>query len=145
MKKQTHCKRGHTYIEGSFYLSVHKDGHEFRQCKQCLREYQRARYAALSPEERAARRKSFPSAAKGKHYQRKYKYGITEAAYRELLIAQDGLCIVCLKEGATHLDHDHETGTVRGILCGSCNRAIGLFREDPDALEFAAEYVKGVA
>jgi hypothetical protein len=58
---------------------------------------------------------------------------------------RDGLCIVCLKTPATHIDHDHDTGRVRGILCGSCNRALGLLRDDVEALLFAAEYVKGDA
>jgi len=40
-----------------------------------------------------------------------------------------------------HVDHDHGTGEIRGLLCVRCNNALGLFREDPDLLKRAARYV----
>ena len=54
-------------------------------------------------------------------------------------------CSICLsppKEGRRlHVDHDHNTGRVRGLLCGPCNRAIGLFRDKPEVMTAAAAYL----
>lgn len=62
------------------------------------------------------------------------KYGIDIAAYEELLEKQGGCCIICgdrlLPGFKTHVDHNHVTGKVRGLLCHPCNVAIGFMRED---------------
>lgn len=44
---------------------------------------------------------------------------------------------------ATSARHDHLTGEIRGILCLSCNQALGHFRDDPDVLPRAADHVRG--
>lgn len=61
------------------------------------------------------------------------KYGITVEDYDRLLAQQQGLCAICGSErGATsfHVDHDHNTGKVRGFLCARCNIALGGFGDD---------------
>jgi len=73
------------------------------------------------------------------------KYGITADAYDRMLVEQDHRCAVCLQgaNGRTwHVDHCHETGTVRGILCDNCNRGIGHLRDAPALLRRAAEYIE---
>ena len=64
----------------------------------------------------------------------------------ELHARQGGKCAICgtqyvlgLKRLA--LDHCHETGRIRGLLCGSCNRGLGLFRDNPERLRKAIEYL----
>jgi hypothetical protein len=73
-------------------------------------------------------------------------FGISADEFDELLEKQGGGCAVCGKRpervASLHLDHDHETGGVRGILCLSCNQGIGKFRDDPDLLERAASYLR---
>lgn len=52
-------------------------------------------------------------------------------------------CMVCHRTPTgLSIDHDHSTGSVRGVLCGDCNRAIGLFRDDPELMRRAADYVE---
>jgi hypothetical protein len=75
-------------------------------------------------------------------------YGITIEQYDALLIAQGGRCAVCRGSGdgkPWHVDHCHDTGEVRGILCALCNRGIGHFRESADLLRAAANYLERAA
>ncbi|GAC1646590.1 MAG: hypothetical protein NVS9B15_04750 [Acidobacteriaceae bacterium] len=61
-----------------------------------------------------------------------------------MTVAQNGLCAICRKPtvGRLHVDHDALTGAVRALLCGSCNRAIGLFDHNPETLRAAAIYLE---
>ena len=77
------------------------------------------------------------------------KYGITLAHYDEMLERQENTCAICgltPEENGKRLcvDHNHETGEVRGLLCDDCNRGIGTFRDNPVSLARAAEYLLGV-
>lgn len=62
-----------------------------------------------------------------------------------MLAAQDGRCPICLRKLVEKplppVDHEHTTGRIRGIPCGSCNRAIGMLRDDPDNFRRGAEYL----
>lgn len=70
-------------------------------------------------------------------------YGLTETE-RDLLIAsQGGVCCICLAAPPAHVDHSHETGRVRGVLCFSCNAALGQFKDQPEVIRRAAAYVEG--
>jgi len=80
----------------------------------------------------------------------KKNYGITIDDYRDMLDKQDHKCGICGGEGFTMkeehkvklvVDHDHQTGNVRGLLCHNCNRALGLFHDDPKALNKAIDWV----
>lgn len=74
----------------------------------------------------------------------KTKYGITWSEFEEMYESQKGLCAICKKEEKNRmlsLDHSHVTKKVRGLLCGSCNRGLGLFKDDPKLLQAAKEYV----
>ncbi|MDX2932145.1 endonuclease domain-containing protein [Streptomyces ipomoeae] len=73
------------------------------------------------------------------------KYGLTEAGRDELIAFQGGVCCICLSAPATHVDHCHNTGRVRGVLCFNCNSGLGLLRDDPAAMNRAADYLEGNA
>lgn len=79
----------------------------------------------------------------GKRGNLKANYGITVEAYDALFVAQDGKCAICRGDGtrALAVDHCHETGLIRGLLCDSCNNGLGRFRDDADLLLRAAEYL----
>ncbi|MFF4758042.1 endonuclease VII domain-containing protein [Streptomyces sp. NPDC001292] len=82
-------------------------------------------------------------AAEGRAGHLKRQYGITEAERDEMVASQMGLCVICLKAPAVHVDHCHNTGKVRGVLCFNCNSAIGKLGDDPDAVRRAAAYLEG--
>ncbi|MFK4120743.1 endonuclease VII domain-containing protein [Streptomyces longwoodensis] len=84
-------------------------------------------------------------AAQGRADHLKRHYGLTEADRDAMIAGQKGLCGICLKAPAVHVDHCHRTGKVRGVLCFNCNSAIGKLGDDPDAIRRAAAYLEGTS
>jgi hypothetical protein len=86
-----------------------------------------------------------PAAVRAMHL--KSAYGITPEEYEALLTAQGGGCKVCAappegeKHKCLHVDHDHTTGAVRGLLCHRCNTALGLLQEDKERMLALAAYL----
>lgn len=76
------------------------------------------------------------------------KYGITLEAYGALLADQGGVCRLCgtpekdARHGVLDVDHDHETGQIRGLLCHRCNWALGIMRDDLTWLRAAVAYLE---
>lgn len=77
----------------------------------------------------------------------KKKYGITIDDYDKMVIQQNNSCAIC--EGVLidsrgfrpHVDHCHETGKVRGVLCGDCNKALGMFKDSIERIQKAYNYL----
>ncbi|MCJ1709252.1 endonuclease domain-containing protein [Microbacterium sp. VKM Ac-2923] len=69
------------------------------------------------------------------------RYGVKAPDLHAALAAHDG-CHICGALGATHIDHDHATGIVRGILCSTCNTGLGMLRDSPVILRAAANYIE---
>ena len=73
------------------------------------------------------------------------KYGITQADYNALLAKQKGGCAICGRKPSArislHVDHDHRTKRIRGLLCFRCNNAIGDFGDNPELIRHAAAYL----
>lgn len=70
------------------------------------------------------------------------KFGISPGEFHRMLVAQSGLCPVCDSDMKNpHVDHDHETGAIRGLLCSRCNKAIGQFDDDQQLLINAIRYL----
>ncbi|MFJ2772390.1 endonuclease VII domain-containing protein [Streptomyces sp. NPDC087300] len=82
-------------------------------------------------------------AVQGRAGHLKRQYGMTEAQRDELIASQKGLCVICLSAPAVHVDHCHETGKVRGVLCFNCNSGIGKLGDDPDKTRRATAYLEG--
>lgn len=86
-------------------------------------------------------------------YDLKHNYGMTQEAYDTLNSAQCGKCLICFKSAQERrksdtnlvVDHDHVTGKIRGLLCGRCNSAIGMFRDKIELLEKAIIYLESNA
>ena len=70
------------------------------------------------------------------------RYGLTQEEVVELKVVQGGLCALCRERPAKHVDHDHRTGQVRGVLCFQCNAGLGQFADRPEMLEAAVRYLK---
>jgi hypothetical protein len=72
-------------------------------------------------------------------------YGIEPEQYKQMHVDQDGKCAICGVEPKTkrglHIDHCHDTGVIRGLLCGGCNTGIGLLQENPEIMTKAIEYL----
>jgi hypothetical protein len=100
-----------------------------------------------SPEKYAAlpRCKPCQSAWKNKSHIKR-KYGLSWEEYVSMMDKQQGRCLLCGSEGSGKdnklvVDHDHDTGEVRGLLCWSCNVGMGLFKEDIDLLQKVIKYI----
>ena len=80
----------------------------------------------------------------------KSKFGITQATYDAMWSAQCGRCSICLKyltkthQNGAHIDHCHQTGKVRGILCGPCNRGLGMLQDNAMFMQRAWSYLQAV-
>ena len=74
------------------------------------------------------------------------RYGLTAEEYRRRVAAQQGRCAVCGGEPGDgkrlHVDHNHESGAVRDLLCGPCNHALGHAKDDPARLRALADYLE---
>lgn len=75
---------------------------------------------------------------------RKNKYGITREEFDKIMKKQNNKCPICHEDVGKNLsvDHDHETGTIRGIICSNCNLAIGNAKNSPELLRALAEYLE---
>lgn len=76
------------------------------------------------------------------------RYNMTRLQYDELFKKQNGCCAICetkeIGRGFTYfcVDHDHNTGKIRGLLCDLCNRGLGYFRDNPLFFKKAGEYLE---
>jgi|SRR5208282_16512 len=97
--------------------------------------------------------KEWAAANPDKCKKNRYKHlgiDLTPEEYNQKVVNQHNLCILCGKppkgpgngnNSSLHADHDHITGKVRDLLCARCNRALGLFDDDPTLLAKAVEYI----
>lgn len=117
-----------------------KDGLQW-QCKPCRK------VIDCRPEKRAQDRARYHRNTDGYRNQSyKRHYGITLADYNALLKKQNGACAICKKatgfKRKLAVDHDHQTGAIRGLLCGKCNPMIGYANDDQALLTAAIKYLR---
>ena len=84
----------------------------------------------------------FANREKIKNTQLKYEYGITLEQYNKMAQEQNNVCLICKQEKKLVVDHCHDTGTVRGLLCSECNISIGLLKETPQYFVNAIQYLE---
>lgn len=100
---------------------------------------------ACNDKRRKAYHHARPDRVRG--YKLRANFGISLDQYNEMLVAQRSRCAICRTDspggrGTFHVDHDHVTGRVRGLLCHGCNTGLGLFGDSPTRLLQAATYVE---
>ncbi len=83
---------------------------------------------------------------KRRQWAQKYLYGITKEQYDNFLLKQNNRCAICKTSnpkgsGSWHVDHDHQTLKVRGLLCNNCNLGLGYFADSKAGLLAAIEYL----
>lgn len=74
--------------------------------------------------------------------QLKVKYGISADRVAEMVEQQGGLCAICGLGRPLVVDHDHESGQFRGLLCRQCNAALGMFSDEAARIQAAADYLR---
>lgn len=141
MKTCTTCKELKSLSE-FFNYKASKDGKSYR-CKVCdslaRAAYHKKHYEVVRVNLRNA--------------QRKHKYGLGQESFKLLYEQQSGLCAICSTELSDKfsrhhepnklvIDHCHQSGKVRGLLCTMCNKALGLFKDNPINLENAIKYLE---
>ena len=82
-----------------------------------------------------------------RRYQLKRNYGMTLEQWDEMFEAQGGCCAVCGTDepggkGTFHVDHCHDSGEVRALLCNGCNVALGMMDDDPERIRALADYAE---
>jgi hypothetical protein len=89
-------------------------------------------------------RKANPRPDKQRIYLRKCLYGITDDVYNETVKQQKGVCAICKKssEKSLQVDHCHNTGKIRGLLCGKCNRGLGMFGDNISGIRNVLNYLE---
>lgn len=93
---------------------------------------------AINAENRAYTRER-TEAVKGYHL--RWAYGLSLDDFKSMVKSQAGLCAICKKEKRLVVDHCHETGAVRKLLCHHCNIAIGICEANPDWIEALTKYM----
>ncbi len=125
----TQCKARKPTSE--FYLSK-GTGRRKSECTECSRANQKNYNKKGSP------RTLFK--ARVRHYMKSYGMGLPEAL--ELTVNRTGLCEICRKVSKLVIDHSHESDSVRGKICHTCNVMLGGAKDDPDILFSAIEYLE---
>jgi hypothetical protein len=138
MKTCTKCRRSKPTEE--FYENR---GRPSSWCKQCNRDRQKSYYRRhrSTIREREKKRKR-ENRLKARDTHLRYMYGITLEQFNALAESQQGRCAICRRKRKLAVDHDHETGAIRGLLCRPCNSGLGLLGDSLDGVRSALEYLQ---
>lgn len=114
-----------------YYESKYKEAHK--------------KYMAANPEKRKQYAEKYKQDGRTKNAQIKSRYGLTIQDISSMLKKQNGVCPICLESfdhRKRHIDHNHKTGKVRGLVHMQCNTLMGHAKDNPEVLERAAKYLR---
>ena len=141
---------GVEYDLNKFHKDSSKKDGLYKSCKICANSKAKA-YREANPFKVKAKNKAYreanhadPLKARDRHL--RHKFGITYDHYLEILEAQNGRCAICgtnvpSGKGAFHVDHCHDSGKIRGLLCHHCNVGLGHFKDSVSYLSSAIHYL----
>lgn len=152
MKFCPHC--GEESPNDQFYKRSGRSDSLQSWCIECTKELRRNNkvYQAKMAKEKRAKLGTAGQRDR-REYQLQYHFDITSEEYESILRSQGGVCAICSKPDGQDLhssnrfkrlsvDHDHDTGMVRGLLCSNCNRAVGYLQDSPANARRATEYLE---
>ena len=128
-------------------FSKHTSGRYGKNSMRILCDSKRvAEWQKKNPETFKATQRRFAQKPETKRYKKdwqlKKRYGISLEEYEVMLASQDSCCAICGVCCPLHVDHDHKTTLVRGLLCGKCNKGLGCFDHDTKFLASAVQYLE---
>ena len=148
--REEHFRKYHEDHRSSS-LEYHKN--YYLENKEAHQEYGRNYYTEnkehiLRRTKRNGKRRRDSGLAAEQH--RRFKYGLSRQEYEDMLASRDGLCDICSVEmrlsghrkDSVCVDHCHDSGEVRGLLCNACNRSLGGFQDDSEIVQRAADYLQ---
>lgn len=151
MKSCSKCQNSFPATREFFYARGGRPDVLASQCKKCHRETTYRNRKAPAAREKFRDyvkkwREENPDKIRAQHHRQKIKrYGLTLNEYKALLETCSGKCWICGDRPEDprnfHIDHNHETNEVRGLLCIGCNVGLGAFRDDPSLLSRAIDYL----
>lgn len=149
MKTCTRCKQEKLLEE---FVFNKRSGNYLNSCRKCKKYYQQNWHSIRKHNTNLQRRLEYQKSAEiralCKDRELRKNFGISLSEYEQLLQVQQGKCLGCEKHESELLrklavDHCHKTGKVRGLLCGNCNTALGLVKENIKTLQNMMEYLGG--
>ncbi|MBE1597235.1 endonuclease VII domain-containing protein [Streptomyces stelliscabiei] len=149
MKRCPDC--GETKPLNAFYssqshTSTTKTSAHCRECSRRRNREYRARNAEAITARRRAARQTPEGLRKSRDRDLRRHYGISLVDLERMIHAQENRCGICSDEFTshkqTHVDHCHRTGSIRGILCATCNLMLGHAKDDQQRLLAAAQYLE---
>jgi len=141
IRNGNHGEEGFTASPNKYPNKVFKD----KSCRQCGEVF-----SPVGPSHHYCSDSCRDKASTNNYYIK--NYGVSLGEVEEMFLEQGGKCAICKQEGfkmrdvhksSLNLDHCHDTGLVRGLLCHNCNRALGLLKDDKNILSNAIEYLEG--
>lgn len=135
------CTKCHVEKDVSEFYKGRGKGGKYPWCKSCCKIINRKNSVAYYHRNKEQRQKE------SRNYTMLRKFGIGVKEYNQMFARQQGCCAICgqhQEELSMRLaiDHNHETGDVRSLLCGECNLGLGKFKDKPELLRQAAQYLE---
>lgn len=133
------------------FKKLHGSGYS-SYCEACRGSARRSMRRIKTKEERSAAHKKWrtnnPKAADKRDERNLKVHGLTMEEFKSMSKAQNDVCAICSKPHdessmfkRLHVDHCHDTGKIRGLLCSRCNTALGLFKDDVQVMQKAIDYL----
>ena len=147
MKTCSKCKTEKPYSEFHISQKGVKGPIYKSQCKVCVRKRQVEKYHSLTEEQKKQRRER--SNCYNPEYRQRYnlrtRFGLTTEEFSDMIVEQNSMCKICGdgfdETNKPQIDHNHETGKVRGLLCRNCNTSLGLLKENTDTILNMISYI----